>query len=84
MGKRRGPYDADFPVGSTVRIANREVLERFLPPIWPYHHPLSPDQLALAGQTATVLDVGFYHGGDEVYQLKGLPGTWHEACLEPL
>jgi hypothetical protein len=29
-----------------------------------------------------VKDVGFYHGGDELYQVAGIPGTWHEECLE--
>lgn len=27
--------------------------------------------------------VTFYHGGDELYELKGVPGLWHEACLTP-
>jgi hypothetical protein len=34
-----------------------------------------------AGCTARVRDVGFYHGGDALYHLEGVPGTWHEACL---
>ena len=25
---------------------------------------------------------GFYHGGDELYKLKGMPGVWHEQCLK--
>jgi hypothetical protein len=28
-----------------------------------------------------VQEVGFYHGGDVLYQLRGVPGTWHECCL---
>jgi hypothetical protein len=23
-----------------------------------------------------------HHGGDELYKLKGVPGIWHEQCLE--
>lgn len=26
--------------------------------------------------------VGFYHGGDPLYKLDGVPGVWHEECLE--
>jgi hypothetical protein len=34
----------------------------------------------------TILDdpsceVGFYHGGDVLYTLDGIPGLWHEQCL---
>ena len=25
--------------------------------------------------------VGFYHGGDALYELEGVPGVWHEVCL---
>lgn len=25
--------------------------------------------------------VGFYHGGDELYGLEGVPGLWHKQCL---
>ena len=49
---------------------------------WAYHNPLSKDQLAHAGKVARILSVGFYHGGDSLYELDGLPGVWHEVCLE--
>ena len=39
--------------------------------------------MPFAGKAARVADVGFYHGGDVLYGLEGIPGTWHEACLEP-
>jgi hypothetical protein len=39
-------------------------------------------QLEYAGRIAEVESVGFYHGGDELYKLQGLPGIWHEVCLE--
>ena len=28
-----------------------------------------------------VRDVSFYHGGDVLYSLEKIPGTWHEQCL---
>jgi len=37
--------------------------------------------MAFAGSEAKVLTVGFYHGGDVLYTLKGVPGIWHELCL---
>jgi RNAse (barnase) inhibitor barstar len=81
MGKRNGPYEADFPVGTTVRIASRVALEAFLSE-WNRHNPLEPEQLTFAGRVATVSAVGYYHGGDELYELGEVPGVWHEACLD--
>ena len=49
---------------------------------WHLHNPLQPGQLEFAGRIAIVAEVGYYHGGDELYQLKDLPGVWHEVCLE--
>jgi hypothetical protein len=80
MGRTRGPYNADFPVGTKVRVADKAFLEEFKK-TWRYHHPLDADQLNHAGATAEVEKVGYYHGGDELYWLKGLPGVWHEQCL---
>jgi hypothetical protein len=80
MGKRNGPYNADFPAGTAVRIAERSDLETFAER-WRLHNPLVPEQLAFAGKTATVKSVGYYHGADELYVLVGIPGVWHEACL---
>lgn len=81
MGKVQGPYNADYPVGTRVRIAARDDLAAFLRPSWKYHHPLDPAMLQWAGETATVSAVAYYHGGDELYELKGVPGIWHEGCL---
>jgi hypothetical protein len=39
-------------------------------------------QFEYAGTIAEIESVGFYQGGDELYKLKGLPGIWHEVCLE--
>ena len=73
-------YQARYSVGSAVRIASRDALEQFHKN-WRYHHPLSPEQLDYADQSATVREVTYYHGGDVLYQLEGVPGTWHEELL---
>jgi hypothetical protein len=75
------PYQEQFLVGTTVRIAQRAELERFRRE-WQFHHKLEAEQISYAGRTARVRDVGFYHGGDVLYHLDGVPGIWHEVCLE--
>ena len=79
MGKTKGAYKEEFPKGSEVKIAERAFLEDFLRS-WKLHHPLEPDQLKFADKVAKVKSVGFYHGGDELYELEGVLGTWHEQC----
>lgn len=76
------PYEESFPAGTWVRIAEREALDEFLR-TWKLHNPLKTEQLAFAGDVAEVENVGFYHGGDALYILKGIPGVWHERCLRP-
>lgn len=83
MGKRAGPMEPDFPEGTKVRIIDRDRLAAFAK-TWKYHHPLKRTQMTFAGRTAVVVDVSFYHGGDELYELKGIPGIWHGECLEPV
>jgi len=78
-----GAYTATFPEGSRVQIADRTFLENFLA-TWKYHHRLEPAQLDYADRDAVVKGVAFYHGGDQLYTLGGIPGIWHEACLRPL
>jgi hypothetical protein len=80
MGKTRGPYKEEFPAGTPVRIADRAELDRFVQD-WKFHNPLQPDQMSYAGKIAVVAKVGFYHGGDELYSLEGIPGVWHAVCL---
>jgi len=80
MGKKRGPYREEYPVGTEVRIADRRVLEDFIER-WKLHNKLQPEQLDYASKTGTIKSVGFYHGGDELYQVEGIPGVWHECCL---
>jgi len=72
------PYSERFPVGSTVRIAERHALEYFRK-TWKLHNSLLPDQLAFGGARATIASVGFY--GDVLYVLDGVAGVWHEQCL---
>jgi len=62
-----------------VRIVDLPTLEQFLRE-WKHHSRLEPQQLAFAGKAAQVAKVGFYHGGDPLYALEGLPGVWHEPC----
>jgi hypothetical protein len=81
MGKTRGPYNEEYPMGTLVKVASREALEEFLR-TWKYHNKLSPEQLEYAGKTGKIKWLGFYHGGDELYQMEGIPGIWHEECLK--
>lgn len=81
MGKTKGLYNEEYPVGTIVRIAERNELENFRK-TWKFHHPLKAKQLAFANKTGKVKEVSFYHGGDELYVLDEIPGTWHEQCLK--
>ena len=73
-------YKPTFPVGSKVRIIPAHALAEFARH-WTYHHRLQPEQIKYAGALVTVKDVSFYHGGDQLYVLEGVPGVWHEPCL---
>ena len=75
-------YQEEYPKGTEVRVADLPTLERFRSE-WKYHHPLSIEQLEYATREAKVSTVGYYHGGDVLYTLEGVPGIWHEACLLP-
>jgi hypothetical protein len=76
------PYPEKYSVGTFVRIAPSERLRKFMRPEWKYHHPVSEEQLQAAGKRDKVRSVGFYHGGDVLYQLSTEIGTWHEDCLD--
>jgi hypothetical protein len=80
VGKTKGLNVAEFEVGSEVRIADRAFLESFLE-AGQYHNELEPEQLEFAERVAKVREVTFFHGGDEIYALDGIPGVWHEECL---
>ena len=77
------PYCALYPVGSEVQVADRSSLDVFLR-TWRFHNPIQVAQLSYAGRVARVIGVGFYHGGDPLYELEHIPGVWHEACLRGL
>jgi hypothetical protein len=81
MGTSKGLYNPEYPEGSKVRIRSREILEEFLKN-WAYHNKLQPKQLDYGGRIAEIESVAFYHGGDELYKLKDVPGIWHESCLQ--
>ncbi len=74
------PYAASFPIGTRVRVASAEILAQFRTD-WAFHNPLQADQMRFAGADSTVGGVTYYHGGDALYELAGVPGVWHEACL---
>lgn len=81
--KEPEPYKAAYPKGTRVRIADRAFLEDFKA-TWKYHHKLQQEQLTYAGCQMTVLGVAYYHGGDALYALEGIPEYyWHEQCLRP-
>jgi hypothetical protein len=75
-------YKELFPVGTKVRVVDRVSLIKFKE-TWKYHHKLETEQLDYADRIATVKKVGFYHGGDVVYELTDIPGVWLEPCLSP-
>jgi hypothetical protein len=74
------PYHERFPAGTKTRIADRAILEEFMAN-WKYHNKLQPEQLEYGGRVTTVAGVGFYHGGDAVYKLDGIPDSWLDQCL---
>ncbi len=83
MGLIKGLYNAEFPIGTKVYIKGRRELEAFASER-KLHNPLDESQIEYAGHWTTVVWVGFYHGGDELYRLADAPGIWHECCLEVL
>jgi hypothetical protein len=48
-----------------------------------YHHKLLLHQLECADAVGKVEKVGFYHGGDQLYNFEGISGIWHEERLRP-
>jgi hypothetical protein len=78
--EQRTPYRERFAVGVLVRVQPLQELQRFSIE-WKLHHPLEKEQLLFADSLAKVREVSFYHGGDALYSLEGVPGIWHEVCL---
>jgi len=64
-----------------VRVIAQPALEAFVRN-WSNHHKLQPEQMEWAGMIAIVKEVSFYHGGDQLYVLEGVPDIWNEPCLE--
>lgn len=75
-------YHARYPAGTWVRIVPRHDLETFAR-AWFSRHDFQPEQLAYAGRLAQVRDVPCYYAGDALYHCNGIPGMWHEDCLQP-
>ncbi len=73
-------YEAAYAKGVQVAIISRRELELFREN-WVFHDKLELDQLQFAGRVASVKSIGYYHGGDVLYELEGVPGIWHEQCL---
>jgi hypothetical protein len=67
------PYPQRFFKDALVQIVGRAELEVFRAK-WKFHHPLVEAQLPFAGRQATIVSVGFYHGGDVIYELADVPG----------
>src|SRR5712692_4487050 len=82
VGKTKGPYNPEYEKGAIVEIVDRPTLAKFMSD-WTFHNKLESYQLNYAGQVTEVESVGFYHGGDELYKLKSIPGIWHEVNLKP-
>ncbi len=78
---KQSSYDPKFAEGSAVEIASEDELKRFGAG-WHYHHPITKKHLGYSGRRAIVSEVYFYHGGDKLYYLRGIPRLlWHEAVL---
>jgi hypothetical protein len=76
-------YREKYVKGSSVKIVSRQELESFRD-TWGLHHKLEDEQLSYADHIARVRSVGFYHGGDVLYELEAIPGIWHECCLRAI
>lgn len=73
-------YHSAFDGGEHVLIAGLDTLREFQRS-WKWHHPLTDDQLAYAGQSGLMKMVSYYHGGTPLYEFVNIPGFWHEPCL---
>jgi hypothetical protein len=73
-------YHSAFDGGEHVSVADIDTLREFQKS-WEWHHPLSDEQLASAGQRGSIKRVSYYHGGTPLYEFADTPGFWHEPCL---
>jgi hypothetical protein len=74
-------YHEAFRVGEKIRIKSKEYLLNFKKS-WKYHNNITNDQIEYGGQEVYVDRIGAYHGGNLLYELKDVPGVWHEQLLE--
>jgi len=68
-----------FPVGSRVRIIERQDLREFAKG-WKYDYKPQRSQMKFGGREAIVKAVTYYHG-EVLYELDEVPGVWWEECL---
>ncbi|MGA2761139.1 MAG: hypothetical protein ABSF08_12585 [Candidatus Cybelea sp.] len=79
-----GPYAERHPVGSFVEVPPMEALTEFMQ-TWKYHRKLQVEQLRFAGKRLKVKSVGYYHGGDCVYEIEEAEEyRWRDPCLLPV
>ena len=74
------PYLAAFKVDMEIQIIDSQMLEIFMRS-WCCHNRLQSEQLSFTEKIARVAKIGFYHRGDPLYELEGIPGVWQEECL---
>jgi hypothetical protein len=70
-----------FQAGDRVRIKSLEILQEFT--LHPVYQPLQESQFKYADKLAVIAESSMYHGGNILYQLKGVPGIWHQDLLLP-
>jgi hypothetical protein len=75
-------YHSVFLRGENVKIKPPEFLRQYLAPDWRWHNPLDSDNLKFAGGVFAVVDIGYFHGGEVMYELQGIRGFWHEDSVE--
>jgi hypothetical protein len=73
-------YEAAYAEGVSVVVLSRQELGVFRD-TWRFHHKVEAEQLSFAGSVARVKSIAYYHGGNVLYELEGVPGIWHEQCL---
>ena len=81
MGKTKGVNQAEFEVGSEVRIADRAFVEEFPPRPGNITMSSSPSRLEFAGRTAKVKAVEFSRRRRGFTPWKASRSVWHEECL---
>lgn len=74
-------YWNKFVEGDEVTVLDRRSLEHFRS-TWRYHHNVDDLMLEHAGRKSRIVSVAFYHGGNVLYALSGLPRMWHECLFE--